>query len=49
MSEDTQRALERLAELSSTPDRRISPMQLAAQLLEETVQRLVEETASPRK
>jgi hypothetical protein len=47
MSEHTQQALERLAELASTPERRVSPMQLAAQLLEEAVERLAEETAAP--
>jgi hypothetical protein len=37
MSEETMRKLARLAELASTPERRISPMQVAAQLLEEAV------------
>src|SRR5438128_530038 len=37
MSEETARKLTRLAELASTPERRISPMQLAAQLLEDAV------------
>jgi hypothetical protein len=45
MSEQTQRALEQLAERASTAERKISPMQLAAQLLEEAVERLVEATA----
>jgi hypothetical protein len=48
MSEQTQRALEHLAERVSTPERKISPMQLAAQLLEEAVERLVEATDPPR-
>lgn len=43
MSETTQEALERLAELASTHERKISPMQLAAQLLEDAVARMVEE------
>jgi hypothetical protein len=47
MSDHTQRALERLAELVSTPGRKVSPMQLAAQLLEDAVERLAEETAAP--
>ncbi len=42
MSEQTQRSLEQLAQRASTPERKISPMQLAAQLLEEAVERLVE-------
>ena len=37
MSEATARKLARLAELASTPERRVSPMQIAAQLLEEAV------------
>lgn len=37
MSEETAQRLARLAELASTPDRRVSPMQVAAQLLEEAV------------
>lgn len=37
MSEETMRQLARLAELASTPERRVSPMQVAAQLLEEAV------------
>jgi hypothetical protein len=49
MSADTQRTLERLAELASTPERKVSPMQLAAQLLEDAVERLAEETTSPQK
>lgn len=39
MSEDTRASLKALAEQLSTPQRRISPMQVAAQLLEETVDR----------
>jgi hypothetical protein len=37
MSEETAEKLARLAELASTPERRVSPMQVAAQLLEEAV------------
>lgn len=37
MSEQTAQRLARLAELASTPERRVSPMQVAAQLLEEAV------------
>jgi hypothetical protein len=48
MSHQTQLALERLAELASTPERKVSPMQLAAQLLEDAVTRLAEEVGSPR-
>ncbi len=44
MNAATQQALERLAELASTPERKVSPMQLAAQLLEEAVARLVTQT-----
>src|SRR5437868_5816738 len=47
MSEDTQRALESLAEMASTSGRKVSPMQLAAQLLEEAVARLTEEAGPP--
>ena len=37
MSNETMRRLTRLAELSSTTERRVSPMQVAAQLLEDAV------------
>jgi hypothetical protein len=37
MSEETVRKLTRLAELASTSERRVSPMQIAAHLLEEVV------------
>jgi hypothetical protein len=37
MSEATAQKLARLAEQASTPQRRVSPMQVAAQLLEEAV------------
>jgi hypothetical protein len=47
MSEGTQQTLERLAELASTSERKVSPMQLAAQLLEEVVAQLAEEAGSP--
>jgi hypothetical protein len=46
ISGETQRALERLAELASTPERKVSPMQLAAQLLEDVVGRLAKEVSS---
>jgi hypothetical protein len=46
ISEQTQRALERLAELASSPERKVSPMQLAAQLLEDAVEQLTNETTS---
>jgi len=38
MSEDTLEALERMAESLSTPERRVSPMQVAALLVEESAQ-----------
>jgi hypothetical protein len=37
MTSATQEALERLADLASTSDRKVSPMQVAAQLLEQAV------------
>lgn len=37
MSDETIEALRELAERMSSPDRRVSPMQVAAQLLEEAV------------
>jgi hypothetical protein len=37
MSEETVQKLARLAEMASTSERRVSPMQVAAQLLEEAV------------
>src|SRR5688572_12295113 len=43
MSDATQRKLARLAELASTPERKVTPMQVAAQLLEEALSRLPEE------
>jgi hypothetical protein len=48
MSEETFRGLERLAEELSTPRRRVSPMQLAAQLLETSVEQLTGDSAAPR-
>jgi hypothetical protein len=39
VSGETMRKLVQLAELASTPERRVSPMQVAAQLLEEAVAR----------
>jgi hypothetical protein len=43
MSAETERLLIALAEKLSTPERRVNPMQLACQLLEESVQRLAQE------
>lgn len=40
MSEATHSQLRELAERISTPERRVSPMQVAAQLLEESIERL---------
>jgi hypothetical protein len=40
MSAATQRRLAEIAEQMSTPERRVSPMQVAAQLLEEAVSRV---------
>src|SRR6516162_8289576 len=40
MSETTRRRLVEIAEAMSTPERRVSPMQVAAQLLEEAVERV---------
>ena len=40
MSDDSQRKLELLAEQASTKDRKVSPMQVAAQLLEESLARI---------
>lgn len=37
MSEDTVRELRRLAEQISTPERKVSPMQVAAQVLEQAL------------
>ena len=37
ISEETARKLARLAELASAPERPVSPMQIAAQLLEDAV------------
>jgi len=42
MSEATERKLARLAEQASTPERKVSPMQMAAQLLEEALAGLPE-------
>jgi hypothetical protein len=39
MSEETRRRLDRLAERASTPRRRVSRMQVAAQILEDAVAR----------
>jgi len=48
MSAETEQRLGRLAALASTPERKVSPMQLAAQLLEETVARVAEEVGEGR-
>jgi hypothetical protein len=45
MTEETAQRLARLAALASTPERRVSPMQVAAQLLEEAVARCPTEGA----
>ena len=47
MSEATQRRLAEIAEAMSTPERRVSPMQVAAQLLEEAVGRVEAKTDTP--
>lgn len=43
MNEETLATLERMAALLSTDDRRVSPMQVAALLVEEAAERLVTE------
>jgi hypothetical protein len=43
MSRETENQLIILAEQLSTPERRVSPMQLAAQLLEETLRKLTQQ------
>ena len=43
MSAETERLLIALADKLSTPERRVSPMDLAAQLLRESVQKLAKE------
>jgi hypothetical protein len=40
MSEATQRRLAEIAQAMSTPERQVSPMQVAAQLLEEALARV---------
>ena len=45
MSETTAQILARIAETMSTPDRKVSPMQVAAQLLEEAVSCVQREAA----
>jgi hypothetical protein len=42
MSKTTQKKLKRLADQASSPGRKVSPMQLAAQLLEDAVARVDE-------
>ncbi|HEX5273074.1 MAG TPA: hypothetical protein VFW33_21405 [Gemmataceae bacterium] len=49
MSEATERALAELADRLSTPDRKVSPMQVAAQLLEDAVARYREEEVGAQK
>ena len=46
MSAETQAQLSQLAALASTPERKVSPMQLAAQLLEEAVTRMSEDVGA---
>ena len=48
MSAATERKLVELAEAMSTPGRKVSPMQVAAQLLEGAVARLESGVATPR-
>ncbi|HLN28794.1 MAG TPA: hypothetical protein VK395_13700 [Gemmataceae bacterium] len=48
MSAETEERLSRLAALASTPERKVSPMQLAAQLLEEAVARVAEQVGDGR-
>src|SRR5438132_9882285 len=43
MSEATEYKLAQLAQRASTPERKVSPMQMAAQLLEEVVAQIPEE------
>jgi hypothetical protein len=47
MSRETENQLILLADQMSTPERRVSPMQLAAQLLEETLQKKGENILPP--
>ena len=47
MSRETENQLILLAEQLSTPEHRVSPMQVAAQLLEETLQKKAEKILSP--
>jgi hypothetical protein len=47
MSRETENQLILLAEQLSTPERRVSPMQLAAQLLEESLQKKAEHKSPP--
>jgi hypothetical protein len=47
MSAATRRRLAEIAEQVSTPERRVSPMQVAAQLLEEAVNRVAASPAPP--
>ena len=47
MSRETENQLILLAEQLSTPERRVSPMQVAAQLLEETLQKRAENKSVP--
>jgi hypothetical protein len=49
MSEETLSALQQLSEALSTSERKVSPMQLAAQLLEESVVQVARRSKSRRK
>lgn len=44
MTQSTQEALTRLAEMASTPQRKVSPMQVAAQLLEQAISQVGQES-----
>ena len=48
MSAETRADLHRFAELASTPERQVSPMQVAAQLVEVAVARVTKETGVER-
>jgi hypothetical protein len=47
MSEEMAQKLARLAELASTPERRVSPMQIAAPLLEDAMEQSPSEPTYP--
>jgi hypothetical protein len=46
MTKATQEMLERLAEQASTKERRVSPMQVAAQLLEQAISQVMHESGA---